>query len=115
MLALEPQTCIRREWLDEIGDDRWDAPLGRLDALGGPDARYADLREAIRREGHGGIRYEVHYNGSSPPTSGTRCASMACRAWRLVKREPDGKTIVRSLRAGGDLERLFRAAAGGAK
>ena len=45
-------------------------PLGRsarrLDALGGPDARYADLREAIRREGHGGIRFEVHYNGQFP-------------------------------------------------
>jgi hypothetical protein len=115
VLALEPQTCIRREWLDEIGDDRWDAALGRLDALGGPDPRCADLREAITRDRHGDTRYEVHYNGLFPADERHALRLEGLPGVELVKREPDGKTIVRSLRAAGDLERMFQEAAGVAK
>jgi len=115
VLAFEPQTCVERAWLTEIGDDRWEAALRRLDGLGGPDARYADLRDAIARDHDRRTRYEVHYNGLFPPDEHHARRLEGMPGVEVVRREPDGRTIVRSLRVDGDLERLFEEAAGGPK
>jgi pimeloyl-ACP methyl ester carboxylesterase len=61
VLSFAPQSSLDRAWLDELGDHRWAGAFKTLDALGGPDPRWIDLREALPRESHGGTVYEVHH------------------------------------------------------
>jgi pimeloyl-ACP methyl ester carboxylesterase len=61
VLSFAPQSSLDRAWLDEFRDRRWAGAFKTLDALGGPDPRWIDLREALPRERHGGTVYEVHH------------------------------------------------------
>src|SRR2546430_8655962 len=61
VLSFAPQSTLDRESLDELGDQRWAGAFKALDALGGPDPRWIDLRAALPRERHADTAYEVHY------------------------------------------------------
>jgi pimeloyl-ACP methyl ester carboxylesterase len=61
VLAFSPQTILDRNWLDQVGDQRWPGHFKNLAALGGPDPRWVDLSEALPRERRAGTTYEVHY------------------------------------------------------
>ena len=112
VFSLEPQTCIDRGWLAEIGDERWTPALDRLDGLGGADERYVDLREVLARERRGETRYELHYNALFEADEQHAGRLEGIPGLELHRREPDGLNIVRSLRRSGELERIFGDAVG---
>jgi pimeloyl-ACP methyl ester carboxylesterase len=64
VLCFAPQTMLDPDWLAKIGDIRWRHRLNALVALGGPDSRYVDVREAILRDRRADTAYEVHYPAS---------------------------------------------------
>jgi pimeloyl-ACP methyl ester carboxylesterase len=111
VIALEPQTCLEREWLSEIGDDRWDAALDRLDEGGGADPGYLDLRSVLAPARAPATSFEVHYNALFPADEHHALRLTGLPGVELRKRAPDGRNIVRSLRAGGELEEMFAEAA----
>jgi pimeloyl-ACP methyl ester carboxylesterase len=111
VIALEPQTCLERAWLTEIGDDRWSAALNRLDETGGADRRYVDLRSTLTTEGSPATSYEVHYNALFQPDEQHALRLEGLPGVELRRRASDGRNIVRSLRAAGDLEEMFADAA----
>jgi pimeloyl-ACP methyl ester carboxylesterase len=61
VLSFSPQTMLDRAWMEEVGDLRWPGHFKTLHALGGPDPRWLDLREALPRERRGKTVFEVHY------------------------------------------------------
>jgi pimeloyl-ACP methyl ester carboxylesterase len=110
VVAFSPQTFLDRGWLASIGDNRWDQALDVLDGLGGPDARYVDLRAALSREPRSEIRYDVHYDGSFP-ADGQHVARLdGTPGLELYEHPSAGFSLIRSLRVTGDLRRIFRTA-----
>jgi pimeloyl-ACP methyl ester carboxylesterase len=113
VVAFAPQSFLDREWLASVGDDRWDRALDLLESLGGPDDRYVDLRAALSRDSRGGIRYDVHYDGSFPADAPHAARLAGIPGLELYEHPSAGFSLIRSLRVTGDLSRILRSATQG--
>lgn len=110
VLSFSPQTILDRTWLAEVGDERWPGHFKNLAALGGPDARWIDLSDALPRERRDRTVYEVRY-----PTPHEEDARHAERldgvpGLELIGYERGHHNFIRGLRDRGELSDIFSAA-----
>jgi pimeloyl-ACP methyl ester carboxylesterase len=110
VVAFTPQAVIERTALAQLGDERWPRTLDRLDELGGPDERYADLRAALARDRRAGTRYDVHYDPAVAPDERHALLLDGVPGLELHTHDFEGSNLIRSLRATGELERILDAA-----
>ena len=110
VLSFAPQTNLDRTWLDEIGDQRWPGNFRDLAALGGPDPRWIDLREALPRERRGRTVYEVRY--PRPHEQDARHAERldGLPGLQLIAHERGAHNFIQGLRNRGELREIFAAA-----
>jgi pimeloyl-ACP methyl ester carboxylesterase len=110
VLAFAPQTNLDRAWLDEIGDQRWPGHFKNLAALGGPDPRWIDLRDALPRERQDGTVYEVRY--PRPHEEDARHAERldGVPGLELIPYERGAHNFIQGLRNRGELQEIFATA-----
>ena len=108
VLAFSPQTMLDRAWLDEVGDDRWAGHFRNLDAVGGPDPRWTDLREALPRERRDRTALHVHY--PRPLEEDARHAERLAGlpGVTMVAHEHGYHNFIQGLRNRGELAGIFR-------
>jgi pimeloyl-ACP methyl ester carboxylesterase len=110
VLSFSPQTMLERGWLDEAGDDRWPGHFKNLAALGGPDPRWTDLREALPRERRPRTVYELHY--PAPFELDARHAERLADlpGVTMIGHDRGYHNFIQGLRNRGELEAIFRSA-----
>jgi len=110
VIAFSPQTILDRTWLTEVGDQRWPGHFKNLAALGGPDPRWIDLRDALPRERRPGTRFEVRY--PSPHEEDARHAERldGVPGLELIGHERGYHNFIRGLRDRGELREIFNSA-----
>lgn len=109
VLSFSPQTILDRSWLDEIGDERWPGRFKDLAALGGPDPRWVDLREALSRERRDGTEFAVHYPSSQK--DGSHAEHLRdLPGVTMIGYERASHSFIQGLRDRGELVQIFRSA-----
>jgi pimeloyl-ACP methyl ester carboxylesterase len=110
VLSFSPQTTLDRAWREEVGDQRWNGHFNNLDALGGPDPRWVDLRAALPRELRPRTVCEVHYPAlyEEDVRHAERLAGLA--GVKMVEHERGHHNFIQGLRSRGELAEIFRAA-----
>jgi pimeloyl-ACP methyl ester carboxylesterase len=110
VIAFSPQTILDRTWLTEVGDQRWPGHFKNLAALGGPDPRWIDLRDALPRERRPGTTFEVRY--PSPHEEDARHAERldGVPGLELIGHERGYHNFIRGLRDRGELREIFNSA-----
>jgi pimeloyl-ACP methyl ester carboxylesterase len=110
VLSFSPQTILDRSWLDRIGDERWPDRFKDLAALGGPDPRWVDLREALPRERRDGTEFAVHYP-SSAQNDGPHAERLSdLPGVTMIGYERASHSFIQGLRDRGELVQIFRSA-----
>lgn len=108
-LSFAPQTVLLADELDAIGDHRWDETLQELlvdDAL---DARFSDLRLALR-DLAASTRYEVYFDESHPIDRGHAERLDGVAGVTLHRLPGGGHGVASDMRRDGSLERVLRTA-----
>jgi pimeloyl-ACP methyl ester carboxylesterase len=113
VLCFAPQTVLDPDWLADIGDRRWNRRLRALDALGGPDTRYVDVREAIMRDRRADTAYEVHYPASHDWDVHHARHLEGIPGLELHAHQEKEHQFVQALNRSGELWQMLRAAVGG--
>jgi pimeloyl-ACP methyl ester carboxylesterase len=110
VLSFSPQTILDRGWLDAAGDHRWPVHFENLAALGGPDPRWADLREALPRERRPDTVCEVHYPAGFELDArhAERLADLP--GVTMAAHDLGSHNFIHRLREKGDLREIFRSA-----
>jgi pimeloyl-ACP methyl ester carboxylesterase len=110
VLSFSPQTILDRAWMDEAGDSRWPRHFKSLDALGGPDPRWVDLRDALPRERRAGTAYEVHYPSGNEQDARHAERLAGLPGVRMVGHERGYHNFIQGLRDQGELAEILRSA-----
>jgi hypothetical protein len=106
VLAFSPQTILGRAEDVLYRESLWLAVTERLHARGGPDGRYADLRNALAETG-GRPRCQIHYAGGNEidVLHAERLRNTPCV--ELHPHDHDGHALIAKLREDGSLSGLL--------
>ena len=110
VLSFAPQTILDRAWREEVGDLRWNGYFNTLDALGGPDPRWVDLRVALPRELHPRTVCELHYPALFEDDARHAERLAGVEGVKLVAHERGYHNFIQGLRNRGELTEIFRSA-----
>ena len=110
VLSFSPQTILDRAWREEVGDQRWSGHFKNLDALGGPDPNWVDLRVALPRELGPGTACEVHYPVLLEDDARHAERLTGLDGVKMVEHERGYHNFIQGLRNRGELAGIFRSA-----
>lgn len=109
-LSFAPQTVLELDTLAEWQDDRWDVQLRELVQAGAMDARWTDLRSALRERGTGATRYEVYFDETLEVDRFHADRLAGIEGVRLHRLKGGAHSVVLDMRERGELERVLRRA-----
>ena len=110
VLSFSPQTILDRAWREEVGDQRWGGHFENLDALGGPDPRWVDLRIALPRELRPRTTCEIHYPALFEDDARHAERLTGLDGVKMVEHERGYHNFIQGLRNRGELAGIFRSA-----